>query len=66
MERLLTHVLVQGCRVAYWDCNASIDQWSPAFSVASILVQLHAFLLSPDLLYDTAKVGELPPVLGAT
>ncbi|GAB4817332.1 hypothetical protein N2152v2_004378 [Parachlorella kessleri] len=44
-------------RVAYWDCNPSIDQWSPAFSVASTLVQLHAFLLSPDLLYGTSKVS---------
>ncbi|GAB4817481.1 hypothetical protein N2152v2_004527 [Parachlorella kessleri] len=43
-------------RVAYWDCNPSMCQWSPAFSVASILVQLQAFLLSPDLLYDTSKV----------
>jgi ubiquitin-protein ligase len=44
-------------RVAYWDCNPSLSQWSPAFTVASIVIQLHAFLLAPDLLYDTAKAS---------
>lgn len=43
-------------RVALWDCNPSIDQWCPAYSVASILALLHSFLLDPALLYDTNKI----------
>ncbi|KAL4434269.1 hypothetical protein ABPG75_000710 [Micractinium tetrahymenae] len=43
-------------RVALWDCNPSIDQWCPAYSVSSTLALLHSFLLDPALLYDTNKI----------
>lgn len=38
-------------RVALWDCNPSLDQWNPGYSVASTLALLASFLLDPDLLY---------------
>lgn len=37
-------------------CNPSLDQWNPAYSVASVLALLHSFLLDPALLYATHRV----------
>ena len=37
-------------RLAIWDCNPEEVQWSCAYTVHSILVQLQAFLISEDML----------------
>jgi hypothetical protein len=45
--------------VALWDCNPSLDQWNPAYSVASTLALLASFLLDPELMYSTRRVSPL-------
>lgn len=42
-------------RLALWDCVPGHNTWSSAYSVLSVLVQLQAFLLKDDLLYDSTK-----------
>ncbi|EFN51646.1 hypothetical protein CHLNCDRAFT_54899 [Chlorella variabilis] len=44
-------------RVALWNCNPSLDQWNPAYSVLSTLALLSSFLFDPDLLYDARKIS---------
>jgi hypothetical protein len=43
--------------VALWDCNPSLDQWSPAYSVSSVLALLSSFLFDAELLYDERRVS---------
>lgn len=48
-------------RLALWDCIPAFDAWSCAYTAASILIQLQAFLLDDDLLVLDRKV-RLPTV----
>ena len=43
-----------------WDCLPGEDAWSSAYTVHSILLQLQAFVLDPDLLFATHKVCAKP------
>ncbi|KAL4860149.1 Ubiquitin-conjugating enzyme E2 B [Chlorella vulgaris] len=44
-------------RVSLWDCNPSLDQWSPAYSVSSVLALLSSFLFDAELLYVERRIS---------
>jgi hypothetical protein len=50
-------------RLALWDCVPSFDGWSCAYTAASILVQVQAFLLDDDLLVHDQKVRAFSLIL---
>ena len=43
-------------KLEMWDCMPGEDAWSAAYTVHSILLQLQAFVLDPDLLFATHMV----------
>lgn len=47
--------VLEGHRVALWDCVPGRNTWTSAYGVLSTLIQLQVFLLREDLLYDTGS-----------
>ena len=44
-------------RLALWDCNPTEQQWSSAYTVHSMLIQIQAFLIAEDMMWTAQSVS---------